>query len=237
MVAVKNDVRQTIVISLGGSVIVPDEINIHFLNAFEKFISGRDEKFIIVCGGGSTARKYIRSFDKLKGKLKISNDDLDRIGITATRLNAELLRAMLPKQAYPKTVYDFDKKIRFDKVLIASGHSPGWSTDFCSVRFAETFKAKKIINISNIDFLYSKDPKNHKDAEKISEISWKDFLKMTGGKWTPGKNTPFDPLASERAMKKNIEVIIARGGSKEDIPNLRNILNNKPFKGTSIHNR
>ena len=54
---------------------------------------------------------------------------------------------------------------------------------------------------------------------------------MVGTEWEPGKNVPFDPVASLRAKKTGIQVICA-GGS--DLDNLDNILNDRPFKGTTI---
>ena len=52
---------KTIIISLGGSIIVPNEIDIAFLKSFKALIERylkKDFRFIIVAGGGQTCRKY-----------------------------------------------------------------------------------------------------------------------------------------------------------------------------------
>ncbi|MFH1889690.1 MAG: UMP kinase, partial [Nanoarchaeota archaeon] len=53
--------KQVIVLSLGGSLIIPDNVDIGFLLKFKKIIlrNTKKYKFVVVCGGGSIARKYI----------------------------------------------------------------------------------------------------------------------------------------------------------------------------------
>ena len=88
-----------------------------------------------------------------------------------------------------------------------------------------------VVNLSNIAKVYTDDPKKNPEARPIDSISWEDFIKIVGTEWVPGKNTPFDPIASQRAQKAGIKVICAAG---KDIENLENILNGKDFKGTVI---
>ena len=73
--------------------------------------------------------------------------------------------------------------------------------------------------------------KKNPDAKPIDSISWENFIQMVGTEWVPGKNVPFDPVASLRAQKAGIEVICAGGA---DLDNLDNILNDQAFKGTKI---
>ena len=54
---------------------------------------------------------------------------------------------------------------------------------------------------------------------------------MIGDDWTPGKNCPFDPIASKKADECNMTVICAAG---KNIDNIKNILNEKSFIGTKI---
>jgi uridylate kinase len=85
--------------------------------------------------------------------------------------------------------------------------------------------------MTNIDYVYDKDPNKYKDAKKITKLSWNNFLDIIGREWTPGKNTPFDPVASKLAQKNNINVVILNGNK---INNLNNYLQDKKFKGTII---
>ena len=107
----------------------------------------------------------------------------------------------------------------------------GWSTDYVATRIAKRLKAKVVINLSNIDYVYDKDPNKHKDAEVICDISWKDFRAMVGNEWDPGMSAPFDPVASRLAHHSGIRVGILNGKNME---NLDNLLKGKRFLGTVI---
>ena len=54
------------VISLGGSLIVPDKIDFNYIHKFAKFIKNlaKNNKVVVVCGGGAVARKYIHTLMK-----------------------------------------------------------------------------------------------------------------------------------------------------------------------------
>jgi uridylate kinase len=90
---------------------------------------------------------------------------------------------------------------------------------------------KNVVNLSNIDYVYNKDPKKFKNAKKIKEISWADFRKIVGDKWDPGLNVPFDPIASKIAQEAQMEVVIMNG---KKLKNLENYLEGKKFTGTVI---
>jgi uridylate kinase len=122
-------------------------------------------------------------------------------------------------------------KIKFNKkILIAAGWKPGWSTDYDTVLLAKNLKVNTIINMSNIDYVYDKDPKKNKNAKKIKNISWKDFRKIIGNKWKAGLNKPFDPVAAKEAEKLGLKVSIIG----KSLRNFENLLNNKKFDGTII---
>jgi uridylate kinase len=220
------------VVSLGGSLIFPEELDINFLKEFKKLISkqtAKKNKFILITGGGKICRKYQGALNQLA---KISPDNLDWMGIYTTHVNAQFVRLLFGNQSNPQIVTNPTKKVNFNEnILLAAGWKPGWSTDMVAVLLAKTYGAKTVINLSNIDFLYTKDPRKFSDAEKITNISWKGLLKITGKKWRPGANVPFDPIAAQFAEKNKIQAIIANG---KNLKNLENILNGKNFDGTTI---
>ncbi|MBI2626460.1 MAG: UMP kinase [Candidatus Nealsonbacteria bacterium] len=223
-----------VVISLGGSIIVPGEIQIKFLKAFKEFILRflkKDYKFIVVTGGGSVARNYINAASKFS---KIPDEDKDWLGIHATRINAHLLRTIFKKEAYPVVLDNPLKKIdgKQYKLFIASGWRPGWSTDYCAVLIADRFKADKVINASNIDYVYDKDISKYKDANPIKEITWNKYRKLIGTKWKPGMKSPIDPIAAKMASKLKMTMVVVKG---TDLKNLENALLDKKFTGTVIH--
>jgi uridylate kinase len=225
--------KNLFVISLGGSLLVPGEIDINFLKKFKSIIEREikfGKKFIIIVGGGKTARNYQNA---AKSLTKASNEDLDWLGIHATRINAHLLLTIFRKYAYYRIIKNPKEKVKFkEKILVAAGWKPGFSTDYDSVLLAKTYGSDTIINLTNVDYVYDKDPNKFKDAKPFKEISWKDYLKLIDQKWTPGMSAPFDPVASKLAQKFKFKVVILNG---KKLKNLKNYLENIKFKGTLIY--
>ena len=222
-----------IVISLGGSLVVPEEIQVGFLQMFQQLIEQqlrRGQRFILIVGGGRTARRYQQAAKRIT---KLTPDDLDWLGIHATRLNAHLLRTIFRRHAYPQIITDRKKinpKIR-SKIIIAAGFKPGSSTDYDAVLLAKAYGAQTILNLSNVDWVYDADPRTHPNAKPIPHMTWKTLVKLVGTRWDPGAHVPFDPVASKWASRWGMRVIITRGS---DIANLRKLFTNRPAKGTVI---
>ncbi len=224
--------EETIIISLGGSMIIPEEIDVDFLREFKSLILShvaKGKKFVIICGGGKIARKY-QAVAKILTEPK--DIDLDWIGIASLKLNAELLRVIFGEYAHDVVVSDLRNPIIFNKpVLVGSAHQPGWSSDMDTVWAAQTVGAKKLINLSNVDHVYDADPRINPNAKKLENISWADYRKIIPKEWTSGLNSPFDPIASELAQKEGISVMIMNG---KPLDNLKNYLNGEKFEGTII---
>jgi len=151
----------------------------------------------------------------------------------ATRLNAQLIKAIMgewcaqevvtnPREVDPLTGH----------VLVAAGWKPGFSTDYDAVLLAERFGAQMLINLSNIEKVYTADPRTDPTAKPIDKITWADFRSMVGDEWIPGKNVPFDPIASRHAEKIGLKVVCAAG---KNLENLRKILLGEDFTGTTIY--
>lgn len=229
----KTKPQHVTVISLGGSLIAPKEgIDVKFIKAFSALIRRevkRGRRFVIICGGGTTARQYQGAAERIT---KLTRDDLDWLGIHATRLNAHLLRTVLRDVAHPRIITDPHEDMPSRQpVVIGAGWRPGCSTDFDAVLLAQRFAAERLINLSNIAYVYDRDPREHTDAKKFTEMGWKEFRRRFGSTWHPGLNSPFDPVASKEAERIKLEVIVAEG---RDLVNLENILGGKKFKGTTI---
>lgn len=208
------------------------EVDRKFLKAFVSLIKKycrRGERFIIITGGGSIAR----SFQEAAKSLGVRNqEDLDWIGIQPTRLNAELLRSVFGVLAHPGVLVDPRKKhVWKESILVGAGWRPGRSTDYAAVVAAKVFRAKMVINLSDIDYVYDRDPKKYKSAKKLTDISWQEFKKIVGSKWVPGANLPFDPVASALAQRQKVRVIIMNG---RKLGELEKAIKNQKFRGTTI---
>lgn len=230
----------TYVVSLGGSIVSPIEgPDAAFLAELRRRLESWLERepsrrIILVVGGGGPARSYqaaFRDFSRIRGE-GADDESLDWIGIAATKLNAELVRAVMGPLCKDPVVTDPSEAVEFSgRALVASGWKPGFSSDFDAVYLGEKFGATIVLNLSNIAKVYTADPKLHPEAKPIDAIGWADFRAMVGDIWTPGANLPFDPIASSRAEKAGIKVICAAG---RDLDNLFLILEDKPFTGTVI---
>jgi uridylate kinase len=224
------------VVSLGGSIVAPDGVDVDFLKAFTGIVGEfleKDEKrrFIFVVGGGGPARAWQSAYRKVAPDGGV-DEQADWIGIMATRLNAQLLKAAMGDWCTQDVVIDPTQVDPFvGRVLVAAGWKPGFSTDYDAVLLAERFSADKVVNLSNIAKVYTADPRTDPTATPIDSISWADFRKIVGDEWSPGKNVPFDPIASRHAAKIGLKVVCAAG---KDLDNLRKLLSGEPFVGTSI---
>lgn len=221
--------KETLIISLGGSVFVQDSIKADFITDFISLVKRHLDTyhFIIVVGGGKFCRVYQ---DAARAMGVTDADELDRIGIRVTQVNAELFRALLGSEAHAEIQNNPTKKITTEKIIVASGWKPGCSTDHDTVLLAQTYGAKKIINITNTDYLYDRDPRQHKDAKPIKQTTWAALQSIVGTEWKPGLNTPFDPVATKVGAQSKLKLIIVG----PNIKNLDNLLRNKPFSGTII---
>lgn len=227
---------ETIVMSVGGSLIVPDQIDTAFLSTLRSLIeeqTAQGRRFIIITGGGKTARRYA---DAAKEVVPLDNEDLDWLGIHATRMNAHLVRTIFRDLAHPVIVTNPDDVLdvpKTAKLIIAAGYRPGASTDMRAVQIAQRVGAKKVINLSNTEYVYTADPKKDPAAQKIEDITWEEFRKLIPEEWDPGLNSPFDPVAAKEAQELNIEVACIGG---QNFDSLKQYLQGENFTGTRIHN-
>jgi len=226
---------ETLVLSVGGSLIVPEKgINTDFLNKLNVFVRrnvSRNRRFFLVAGGGTTARRYIDGGRKVIKK--ITNEDLDWLGIHSSRMNAHLLRTIFRDIAHPRITENYDFKILNLKepVVIGAGWKPGWSTDYCAVMFAKNYSANLVVNLSNIYWVYDKDPAKYKDAKKIEKTTWDFYETLVGDKWIPGLSSPIDPIAAALSKKLRLTVVTTKG---DDFRNLQRLIDGESFRGTVI---
>lgn len=225
--------KKVIVISLGGSQIIPNDINLPYLNKLKKILKKytRKYKFIIVCGGGSIARKYISALEKIGRNKKFRS----LAGISATRMNARFMNYFFhinPKQGIPHTLKALKKVVRKQNITFSGAleYKSNQTSDSTAAEIAEEFKGE-FINITNVKGLYTANPKKFKNAKLIPRITWKKFNKMaTKSEFQPGQHFVLDQKASKRILKSKMTTYIT--GS--DLKQLDNLLSNKNFIGTTI---
>lgn len=233
------------VLSIGGSIINPGEPDVKFLAEFSTEIrnwlkENPEEKLVFVAGGGAPARIYqqalkdvlVESGEIVNVKQETVDAGQDWLGIMATRINAQLLKEIFGDLCQDEVNMNPEGVVSLTgRILVGSGYLPGYSSDKDAVVLAKALQADTVINLSNIEKVYSDDPKKDPNAVPLDEISWKDYRAKVGDTWTPGMNTPFDPIASKLAEKSGIRVICAKG---TNIDNTMAILKGEEFVGTII---
>lgn len=207
-----------VVISLGGSLINPGTPDTKLLRGISKIIKKSRHSFGIVCGGGKVAREYARAVRKVGG----SESDADRVAVLATRQNAELLIAALGEHAYPAVLDDFKKAgeaILGSKVVVMGGTIPGITTDADSVLLAEEIGAKRVVNVSNVDGVYSEDPRKSRKAKKYSRLTFKKLVSLAtkADRRRAGEHFIFDLLACKLIARSGIETHFVGGRGLRDV--------------------
>lgn len=226
--------KRIIVLSLGGSLIIPESgVNVKYLREFKKVIlrNAKKYKFVVVCGGGSVARKYISALREVG----MSEDFQSYAGISATRMNARFMSYFFNRdQNYGiphkmKELKNYLKK--FDVVFCgALEYKPNQTSDSTSAEIAKHF-GSDFINLTDVKGLYDKNPKEHKDAKFFPEISWAGINNIISKiKFKPGQHFVIDQTASKLIMKNKITTYILG----KDMKQLDNLLNGKKFVGTKI---
>jgi len=225
--------KEIVILSLGGSLIIPNDVDLGFLKKFREAIlrNTKTHKFIIVCGGGSIARKYIAALRE-----NGSNEKLQSLsGISATRMNARFLSyffGLNQEEGIPHKMNEIKKYLNKQDIVFCGAleYKPHQTSDSTAADIAGHFKSI-FINLTNVPGLYSKNPLKHKDAKFIPEISWKDFNKLANSiKFKPGQHFVLDQTAAVKIMKQRIRTYILG----QDMKHLDNVLHGKPFKGTLI---
>ena len=229
--------KKVVIISLGGSLIIPNKINIEFLNQFKKTLLKNQKKFkfVIICGGGKTARTYIQGLEqtKLNSKKKILLQSY--LGIASTRLNARFMAHFFGDDAHqgiPHNMKQIKNLLRLHNFVFCGAlrYSKDQTSDSTSAKLAKYFKTQ-FINLTNVKGLYEKNPKKFRSAKFIPEISYKNFLKMAKQiPFTPGQHFVLDQKAAKIIKKHKITTYIIGN----DVKQLDNLLNHKHFIGTKI---
>lgn len=225
--------KEVIVLSLGGSLIVPEKIDPSWLNKFKSTIIGLNKKykFVVVCGGGFVAREYITILKKEHKNVK----EQSLAGIAVTRMNARIMMQIFgdcANKSLPMNLEQVKENLEKKDIVFCGAlrYAPNQTSDSTSAKIANYFKTR-FINITNVEGLYTDNPQKNKNARFIKEISWKDFEKIALSiKYKPGQHFVLDQKASTIIRKNKITTYIIG----KDVKSLGNLLKNKKFKGTTI---
>ncbi len=221
---------QSIVINMGGSVILSDDIDIIFFKKLKNLLIKYSKKYkiYIVVGGGKIARIYI-DYGRAQN---LGEKILDQIGIDVTRLNAKIFSDILGLSNYTIPLTTEEAKKINKSIVVMGGTVPGHSTDMVGAELAEKIRASKFIIATNVDGVYDKDPNKYKDAKKFKEINVQALIDKYGTAWnSAGKNVVIDGPALKIIKRAKLPTFVFNG---KKLSELEKVLNNKQFNGTAI---
>lgn len=223
-----------ITICFGGSIFNPEKIESEPLKEIAQVLVELKEEgheILVVTGGGHTAKNYIRAAEELGS----SHKDLDQLGIIITRLNARLLISALGELAEPEPPHNFEKAIRSNlsnKIPVMGGTKPGHTTDAVAAELADTSESDLLIFFTDVDGVYTADPKEDENAEKISKMTTSELAElMSKMEFKPGMTAIIDPLAAEILQKTDIRTLVLGRGKIKRLPE---IIDGSPHNGTEI---
>ena len=210
-----------IVVSLGGSAFVKNEIDVEFLKELKQVLEKNSNNFCIVTGGGKIARYY----SEAGKKLGITEREQHVLGRDVTLINAQLLAYHLNAEYYYDSPLNITRKWK-NKTIITGGYTPGWNTDVGASMIAAITEST-MINITNVTHVYDKDPKLP-SAKPIKKMNWTRMKKIVGPTFTPGQNSPLHPTAVKTCAKNKTKLLVM------NVKNFKKYLKGNTWEGTTI---
>lgn len=223
----------SVVISIGGSVLVPDDNDADYLIKLSDLLKrmSATHKLYIVTGGGRIARYYI----KTGRELGFEEIFLDVLGIHVTRLNAKILAKAIGGIANSEPVEDLDEALIAAEdfgIVLMGGTVPGHTTDAVSAMLAKKVKAKRLVNATSVDGVYDSDPKKNKKAKKFDRMSYAQLVAITSkSNGIAGPTVIFDPKGSDIVTRAKIPLYVCNG---RNLKALENAISGKEFDGTVV---
>ncbi len=227
--------KETVVISIGGSIVAPPNLDVTYIDSLARLLAemSKSRKIFCVTGGGWVARQYIEAARTFGA----GEEELDLIGIAATRINAQLLIAALSKytQVPVRPMASVESTVESSEgysISVMGGTFPGHSTDYVGAELAALTKAKRFVNATNVDGVYSADPNVVATAEFYAEISIDALIKMMGTEWKmAGTKSVIDGPACGLIKQHRIPTSVVNG---RNLLELAKAIKGEPFHGTRI---
>jgi uridylate kinase len=222
-----------VVISIGGSVLVPGKDDSDYIRSLAEMLKevSKKCKLYVVCGGGRIARYYI----SIGRDMGVGEEDLDKLGIDATRINARLLILACGDLASPEPALEIDEAASFGNdhsIVVMGGTAPGHTTDAVSAMLAEKVCAVRLVNATNVDGVYDSDPKKDPMATKFGSLTYEKLSSLVSGDHNKaGPNVIFDPKGAGIIERMKIQLMVCNG---RDITALKNAILGKEFEGTIV---
>ena len=232
--------KQVMVLKVGGSIMYDKLLNINFdlFKHLKKWYYENKDKYskvVFVTGGGGLSRSMQERISEDFG----GEEYLHSIAMSLTQTNATILASFLEDKDIflPKTLGDAYEFLMGSggRTMVSGGLKVGWSTDMDAAVFADILSADRVHKISNIDYVYDKDPKEFFDAKLFKDMTWEEYFKLfnivSGEQHKPNRTMPLDVESVQFCARKGLSFFITGGNTLEEEYDINKILE----QGTFIH--
>ncbi len=223
-----------IVLSVGGSLLNPGKPDFDFIKKLASLLKKLKTKyhFAVVCGGGVPAREQASHIRKLGGSEFLA----DETAILCTRMNALLLMASLGDDAHPSVTESFREAagaMNSGRIVLMGGTIPGITTDTDAALLAECTGAVRVVNLSNVDGIYTADPRKDKGARKLSHMGFSQLVELASkhDERKAGTRFIFDVIACKLIARSGIETHFVYGKNFHDV---QSAIEGKRHSGTVV---
>ena len=221
-----------VVVSIGGSVLIPEKDDAKYIKTLADELKelSKEVQLMVICGGGKISRYYSATGKELGG----TTYQLDEMGIAVTRINAKLLSIALGDAGIDEIPVDPERCASNSvpgKVSVMGGTEPGHTTDAVAAMVAKCSGAVRIVNASNVDAVYTDDPRKNPDAKRLSRMTIKELKEIVYDEHDACRSSVFDPLGVKIAMENKIDILMING---RELSELRNAILGKDIKGTFV---
>lgn len=208
-----------IIIRIGGSILgIPfNSLLIGKYVDLLKTLKNEGNEVVTVVGGGSLAREFI----KVIAELGLKESSQDWAAIHVSRIFARLLLIAL-NEAHPShvpiSIDEMDSMLKKGRIVIMGGLYPGMTTDSVAALVGEHIGADLLVKGSNVDGIYTKDPRKYSDSKKINHIKFEELDDLFEAKThKAGINQILDPKAVKIIQSCRLKTVVVDGYNPDNI--------------------
>ncbi len=208
-----------VVVRVGGSV-VGSPLNAPLISRYVDLLKAlrmQGHEVVAVVGGGSLAREFIR----VAADLGLVEDERDWAAIHVSRLFARLFVLCLGESGCGTVPVSLDEAVAClngGKVVVMGGLRPGMTTDAVAAMIGERVKADLLVKASNVDGIFTKDPKKYSDAEKLDVLRFVDLERLfEENRHRAGIHQILDPEAVKILRKIRLRTVVVNGFDVENV--------------------
>ena len=209
-----------IVVKIGGHLIsTKDGINTNLLKKYSRLLSEIYDggRWCVVIGGGEEARRYVDA----ARDMGINESICDLMAVKVTRINALLLASLLGEKAVQRIPESLEELIQYSskgRIIVMGGLQPGQSTIAVSALAAEAINADKLIVATDVDGIYTDDPKLNPEARLLEEVTLSRLMKIVEKtSHRAGEYKLIDMVAYKILSRSNIQTIYLNGKDPENV--------------------